>query len=47
MKIENTTTDAVLVTQYLKGDESGLEVLITRHKQRIYSFIYSRYWIAM
>ncbi|MGB6269200.1 MAG: sigma-70 family RNA polymerase sigma factor [Olleya sp.] len=26
----------------MKGDESALEVLITRHKQRIYSFIYSK-----
>lgn len=42
MKLENTTTDAVLVSQYLRGNESSLEVLITRHKQRIYSFIYSK-----
>lgn len=42
MKIENPTTDALLVKQYLQGNESSLEVLITRHKQRIYSFIYSK-----
>jgi len=36
------TTDAVLVTRYIKGDESALEILITTHKQRIYSFIYSK-----
>lgn len=36
------TTDAVLVSNYIKGDESALGVLITRHKQRIYSFIYSK-----
>jgi RNA polymerase sigma factor (sigma-70 family) len=41
MKIENTQ-DAVLVRQYLHGDEKGLEILITRHKQRIYSFIFSK-----
>ncbi|WP_397362833.1 RNA polymerase sigma factor [Olleya sp. R77988] len=35
-------TDAVLVSKYIKGDESALEVLIKRHKQRIYSFIYSK-----
>ncbi len=35
-------TDAVLVSNYIKGDESSLEVLIKRHKQRIYSFIYSK-----
>ncbi len=34
--------DAALVTNYLTGDESALEILITRHKQKIYSFIYSK-----
>ncbi|GAL77198.1 MULTISPECIES: RNA polymerase sigma factor [Algibacter] len=36
------TTDAILVSNYIKGDECALEVLIKRHKQRIYSFIYSK-----
>jgi RNA polymerase sigma-70 factor (ECF subfamily) len=35
-------SDATLVSSYIKGDESSLEVLIKRHKQRIYSFIYSK-----
>ena len=35
-------TDAVLVRNYMDGDESALSVLILRHKQRIYSFIYSK-----
>jgi RNA polymerase sigma-70 factor (ECF subfamily) len=35
-------TDAVLVKNYMNGDESALSVLINRHKQRIYSFIYSK-----
>ncbi|VAV82695.1 RNA polymerase ECF-type sigma factor [hydrothermal vent metagenome] len=35
-------TDAVLVSNYIKGDESALSILITRHKQKIYSFIYSK-----
>lgn len=35
-------SDATLVSSYMKGDESSLEVLIKRHKQRIYSFIYSK-----
>jgi RNA polymerase sigma-70 factor (ECF subfamily) len=35
-------TDATLVSNYLKGNEASLEVLIVRHKQRIYSFIYSK-----
>ncbi|WP_040278549.1 RNA polymerase sigma factor [Psychroserpens damuponensis] len=35
-------TDAVLVKNYMNGDESALSILINRHKQRIYSFIYSK-----
>ncbi|WP_047546602.1 RNA polymerase sigma factor [Psychroserpens sp. Hel_I_66] len=35
-------TDAVLVRNYMDGDESALSTLIHRHKQRIYSFIYSK-----
>lgn len=34
--------DATLVSNYIKGDESALEILIRRHKQKIYSFIYSK-----
>ncbi|MFT5255972.1 MAG: RNA polymerase sigma factor (sigma-70 family) [Patiriisocius sp.] len=39
---KSKSTDAVLVTMYLQGNESALSTLITRHKQRIYSFIYSK-----
>lgn len=35
-------SDATLVSSYIDGDESALEVLINRHKQKIYSFIYSK-----
>lgn len=35
-------TDAVLVKNYMDGDEIALSVLIKRHKQKIYSFIYSK-----
>jgi RNA polymerase sigma-70 factor (ECF subfamily) len=35
-------TDAVLVSNYIKGDENSLAVLVNRHKQKIYSFIYSK-----
>ena len=35
-------TDAVLVSNYINGDEHSLSVLINRHKQKIYSFIYSK-----
>ena len=34
--------DATLVSNYIKGQESALEILITRHKQKVYSFIYSK-----
>lgn len=34
--------DSVLIERYLKGDESSLEILINRHSQRIYSFIFSK-----
>ena len=35
-------TDASLIQAYIKGDEKSLEILVYRHKQRIYSFIYSK-----
>ncbi|WP_274476586.1 RNA polymerase sigma factor [Mangrovimonas aestuarii] len=34
--------DATLVSQYIRGNESALEVLIERHKHKIYSFIFSK-----
>lgn len=39
---QQTSSDAILVSAYIKGDESALCELITRHKQRIYSFIFSK-----
>ena len=42
MKKRFLQEDSVLVSDYNKGDEKALEVLIVRHKQRIYSFIYSK-----
>ncbi|WP_124981445.1 sigma-70 family RNA polymerase sigma factor [Nonlabens xiamenensis] len=41
MLMENVK-DSVLVRQYIEGDEGSLEILIRRHKQRIYSFIFSK-----
>ena len=35
-------SDAVLVSNYINGSENSLSTLIERHKQRIYSFIYSK-----
>lgn len=34
--------DSVLVNNYISGNEKSLEVLILRHKQRIFSFILSK-----
>ena len=34
--------DATLVSNYIKGDEKALSILIERHKQKIYGFIYSK-----
>jgi len=38
----NQLNDSVLVSNYIGGSERSLEILIGRHKQRIYSFIYSK-----
>jgi len=35
-------SDAVLVNNYIAGDENSLEVLINRHQSRIYRHIYSK-----
>ncbi|RAV30053.1 RNA polymerase sigma factor [Sinomicrobium soli] len=40
--MEQLLQDSVLVEDYINGDESALEVLINRHSQRVYSFIFSK-----
>jgi RNA polymerase sigma-70 factor (ECF subfamily) len=35
-------SDALLVKDYMAGDESALAVLIKRHESKIYGFIYSK-----
>ncbi len=35
-------TDSSLVKNYIEGDEHSLGILIKRHQQRLYSFIYSK-----
>lgn len=35
-------SDAVLVSTYIKGDEESFGILIERHKQNVYNFIYSK-----
>ena len=39
---KNHISDSLLVKSYIQGDERSLELLIKRHKQRIYNFIYSK-----
>ncbi|WP_457617381.1 RNA polymerase sigma factor [Lutibacter sp.] len=34
--------DSVLVSSYINGNEKSLEILICRHKQRVFSFILSK-----
>ena len=35
-------TDALLVQDYVAGNENALAVLIKRHESKIYGFIYSK-----
>ena len=35
-------SDAVLVSNYINGEETSLTIIINRHQQRIYNFIYSK-----
>lgn len=39
---KNLNPDSTLVSNYINGSEHALEVLIKRHQQRLYSFIYSK-----
>lgn len=40
--VSTVLTDSELVRNYISGDETALENLIHRHKQKIYAFIYSK-----
>lgn len=42
MMYKNATPDSILVSNYIQGSEISLEILIKRHQQRLYSFIYSK-----
>lgn len=42
MKKVEIISDAALVSKYIKGDENSLSILVNRHQQRIYNFIYSK-----
>ncbi|WP_158841766.1 RNA polymerase sigma factor [Polaribacter sp. L3A8] len=39
---KNSITDSTLVRDYILGKEAALAVLIKRHQQRLFSFIYSK-----
>ncbi|CAM1335065.1 RNA polymerase sigma factor [Tenacibaculum aestuariivivum] len=39
---ENIVSDSALVKEYINGKELAIELLIKRHQQRLYSFIYSK-----
>ena len=39
---QHTFTDSQLVHNYINGNENALAILIERHKQRLYNFIYSK-----
>ncbi|WP_175335407.1 RNA polymerase sigma factor [Polaribacter reichenbachii] len=39
---KKTISDSTLVSDYIRGNESALGVLIKRHQQRLFSFIYSK-----
>ncbi|MFA7446141.1 MAG: sigma-70 family RNA polymerase sigma factor [Flavobacteriaceae bacterium] len=42
METSVVITDAVLVSNYIKGDETALAALIKKHQSKIYGFIYSK-----
>ena len=40
--LSNNSTDQVLVQNYLSGNQSSFEILLNRHKDRVYAFIMSK-----
>lgn len=39
---KNVVQDSLLVKDYINGNEAAIAVLIKRHQQKLYSFIYSK-----
>jgi RNA polymerase sigma-70 factor (ECF subfamily) len=39
---KNSISDSILVSDYLNGREASLSLLINKHQQRLFSFIYSK-----
>lgn len=42
MMRKEVAQDSTLVSNYIRGNEIALEILIKKHQQRLYSFIYSK-----
>lgn len=42
MKRITSISDAALVKSYMNGNESSLSMLVNRHQQRLYNFIFSK-----
>jgi len=42
MNRTSISSEALLVKQYIDGDEKSLSILINRHQQKIFSFIFSK-----
>ena len=42
MDDSNSLDDALLVQNYVNGCEKSLEVLVNKHKYKLYNFIYSK-----
>ncbi|WP_019039341.1 RNA polymerase sigma factor [Psychroflexus tropicus] len=42
MNRTSISSEAYLVKQYLSGDENSLSILVNRHQQKIFSFIFSK-----
>jgi RNA polymerase sigma factor (sigma-70 family) len=42
MACTSNSTDANLIRDYIQGDEKSLELLIFKHKSKIYNFIFSK-----
>ena len=42
MMRKNSISDSTLISEYIQGKEAALGVLIQRHQQRLFSFIYSK-----
>ncbi len=39
---KNHPSDSILVSNYIQGNEYSLEVLVLRHKQNVFGYIYSK-----